>query len=171
MNSSNADMERRRRFDRLVSVWHQDMYRYAAWLSRDPAIAEDVVQEALLRAWKSLDALREEEAAKQWVLTIVRRENARYFERKRLETVDVDNLTASQAAMLAESADTDLDDIREAIYELEDDYREPLVLQVLLGHTTKEIAELMGIKPGAVLTRLHRARNKLKERFADGAPA
>jgi RNA polymerase sigma-70 factor (ECF subfamily) len=147
------------------------MYRYAAWLSRDPAIAEDVVQEALLRAWKSLDALREEEAAKQWILTIVRRENARYFERKRLETVDIDNLTASQSAMLAESPDTDLDDVREAIYKLEDDYREPLVLQVLMGHSTKEIAELMGIKPGAVLTRLHRARNKLKEEIGEGAAA
>jgi RNA polymerase sigma-70 factor (ECF subfamily) len=145
------------------------MYRYAAWLSRDPGIAEDVVQEAMLRAWKSLDALREDEAAKQWVLTIVRRENARYFERKRLETVDIDNLTATQAAMLATGPDSDLEDVREAIYRLEDDYREPLVLQVLMGHSTKEIAELMGIKPGAVLTRLHRARNKLKEEIGTGA--
>jgi RNA polymerase sigma-70 factor (ECF subfamily) len=169
MNSSDADLQRKQRFERLVSVWHQDMYRYAAWLSRDPAVAEDVVQEALIRAWKSLDALREEEAAKQWVLTIVRRENARYFERKRLETVDIDNLTASQSAMLAETADSDLDDVREAIYRLEDDYREPLVLQVLLGHSTKEIAELMDIRPGAVLTRLHRARNKLKEEIGEGA--
>ncbi len=118
---------------------------------------------ALLRAWKSLDALREEAAAKQWVLTIVRRENARYFERKRLETVDIDNLTPSQSAMLAESSDTDLDDVREAIHRLDDDYREPLVLQVLMGHSTKEIAEMMDIKLGAVLTRLHRARNKLKD--------
>lgn len=171
MDSSNADFERRQRFDRLVTVWHRDMYRYAAWLSRDPTIAEDVVQEALLRAWRSLDALREEEAAKQWVLTIVRRENARYFERKRLETVDIDNLTASQAGMLAETADTDLDDVREAIYRLEDDYREPLVLQVLMGHSTKEIAELMGIKPGAVLTRLHRARSKLKDEINEDAAA
>jgi RNA polymerase sigma-70 factor (ECF subfamily) len=147
------------------------MYRYAAWLSRDPAIAEDVVQEAMLRAWKSLDALREDEAAKQWVLTIVRRENARYFERKRLETVDIDNLTASQSAMVAESSETDLDDMQEAIYRLEDDYREPLVLQVLMGHSTQEIAELMDIKPGAVLTRLHRARNKLKKAIGEGAAA
>jgi RNA polymerase sigma-70 factor (ECF subfamily) len=145
------------------------MYRYAVWLSRDPAIAEDVVQEAMLRAWKSLHALREDEAAKQWVLTIVRRENARYFERKRLETVDIDNLTRSQSAMLAESSDTDLDDVREAIYRLADDYREPLVLQVLMGHSTKEIAEMMDIKPGAVLTRLHRARIKLKEEVGEGA--
>ncbi len=169
MNSSNADLQRRRRFDRLVSIWHRDMYRYAAWLSRDPAIAEDVVQEAMLRAWKSLDALREDEAAKQWVLTIVRRENARYFERKRLETVDIDNLTPSQSAMLAETSDTDLDDVREAIYKLDDDYREPLVLQVLMGHSTKEIAEMMDIKPGAVLTRLHRARIKLRDEIGEGA--
>jgi RNA polymerase sigma-70 factor (ECF subfamily) len=169
MNSSDADMGRKQRFDRLVGVWHRDMYRYAAWLCRDPAIAEDVVQEALLRAWKSLDGLRDDAAAKQWVLTIVRRENARYFERKRLETVDIDNLTASQAAMLAESSDPDLDDVRQAIYRLEDDYREPLVLQVLMGHSTKEIAELMDIRPGAVLTRLHRARNKLRDELGEGA--
>jgi len=163
MNSSTADLARRRRFDQLVTILHMDMYRYAAWLSRDPGIAEDVVQEALLRAWKSLDALREDGAAKQWLLTIVRRENARYFERKRLETVDIDNLTPAQSGMLAETDDSDLRDMREAIYKLDDDYREPLVLQVLMGHSTKEIAELMGINPGAVLTRLHRARIKLKD--------
>jgi len=140
-----------------------DMYRYAAWLSRDKSIAEDVVQEALLRAWKSLDALRDDAAAKPWLLTIVRRENARYFERRRLETVDIDNLTASQAALLAEEPNEELNDLREAIYELEDDYREPLVLQVLMGYSTNEIAELMGLKQGAVLTRLHRARLKLKD--------
>lgn len=147
-------------------MFHMDMYRYAAWLSRDKSIAEDVVQEALLRAWKSLDALREDAAAKQWLLTIVRRENARYFERRRLETVDIDNLTATQSALLAEAPNEELNDLREAIYGLEDEYREPLVLQVLMGYTTNEIAELMGLKQGAVLTRLHRARLKLKDEVA-----
>ena len=104
---------------------------------------------------------------KQWLLTIVRRENARYFERRRLETVDIDNLTASQSALLAEAPTEELNDLREAIYRLEDDYREPLVLQVLMGYSTNEIAELMGLKQGAVLTRLHRARLKLKEEAAD----
>ena len=163
MNSNSAAVARRRRFDELVGVFHQDMYRYAAWLCRDRTIAEDVVQEALLRAWKSLDSLREDAAAKHWLLTIVRRENARYFERKRLETVDVDNLTPSQQALLAEQPDDQLDDMRDAIYRLDDDYREPLVLQVLMGYSTNEIAELMGLKQGAVLTRLHRARHKLMD--------
>jgi RNA polymerase sigma-70 factor (ECF subfamily) len=163
MNSNGADAKRRQRFDQVVSVFYQDMYRYAAWLCRDAGIAEEVVQEALLRAWKSLDALRDDAASKPWLLTIVRRENARYFERKRLETVDIDNLTPAQSALLAESDDSTVDDLRQAIFRLEDDYREPLVLQVLMGHSTKEIAELMGLQQGAVLTRLHRARLKLKE--------
>jgi RNA polymerase sigma-70 factor (ECF subfamily) len=139
------------------------MYRYAAWLSRDRTVAEDVVQESLLRAWKSLDSLRDKSAAKHWLLTIVRRENARYFERRRLETVDVDDLTPSQEALLAEEPDHEFDDIRAAIYRLDDDYREPLVLQSLMGYSTKEIGEMMGLKQGAVLTRLHRARSKLRE--------
>ncbi len=167
MNGSNAVSSRRRRFDQIVAVFHQDMYRYAAWLCRDKAIAEDVVQEALLRAWKSLDALRDEAAAKQWLLTIVRREIARHYERRRLETVDIDNLTASQSAMLAEAPNEELSDLRESIYELDSDYREPLVLQVIMGYSTNEIAELLGLKQGAVLTRLHRARLQLKENVAD----
>jgi len=163
MNSSDAGIARRRRFDELVGVFHQDMYRYAAWLSRDRTVAEDVVQESLLRAWKSLESLRDDAAAKHWLLTIVRRENARYFERRRLETVDVDDLTPSQEALLADQPDHEMDDVRDAIYRLDDDYREPLVLQVLMGYSTNEIGELMGLRQGAVLTRLHRARLKLKD--------
>lgn len=163
MSGDSAERARRRRFDDTVSVYHQDMYRYAVWLCRDRAIAEDVVQEALLRAWKSLDNLRDAAAAKQWLLTIVRRENARHFERRRLETVDVDDLTPGQEALLASAADEGLGDLQKAIHGLADDYREPLVLQVLMGYSTKEIAAHMGLKQGAVLTRLHRARLKLKE--------
>ena len=57
--------------------------------------------------------------------------------------------------------------MREAIFELDDDYREPLVLQVLMGYSTNEIAAMMGLKQGAVLTRLHRARHKLIGSMAD----
>jgi RNA polymerase sigma-70 factor, ECF subfamily len=164
MNSS-ADVERRQRFERVVSALHAVLYRYAAWLCRDPHVAEVIVQESLLRAWRSLDSLREDDAAKQWLLTIVRRENARYFERKNPIMVDIDDLSPTQSAMIAatgEPNNDDIADVREAIYGLEDEYREPLVLQVLMGYSTKEIAELMGIRQGAVLTRLHRARLKLK---------
>ncbi len=168
MDNSEAGARRRRRFDHIVSGHYHDMYRFAAWLSRDRSIAEDVVQEALLRAWKSLDGLRDDAAAKHWLLTIVRRENARYFERRRLETVDIDGLTPSQEAGLSEEPDEKIDELRAAIYRLDDDYREPLVLQVLMGYSTNEIAELMGLTQGAVLTRLHRARLKLRDKVTSG---
>jgi len=171
MNTSGADSARRRRFDRLIAGLYADMYRYAAWLSRDPGVAEEVVQEALLRAWKALDALKDDGSAKAWLLTIVRRENARYFERRQPETVDIDDLTPAQSAMLATPDDADSGDVRAAIFKLEDDYREPLVLQVLMGHSTQEIADFLGVRQGAVLTRLHRARQKLKSYLeADTAP-
>ena len=169
MKSNDAERKQHRRFEDIVSIYYQDMYRFAAWLCRDKAIAEDVVQEALLRAWKSLDALRDDAAAKSWLLTIVRRENARYFERHRLESVDIENLTPSQEALLADGQDDEMDQLRQAIFQLDDDYREPLVLQVLMGYSTKEIADMMELKQGAVLTRLHRARLKLKKSILDDA--
>ena len=139
------------------------MLRFAFWLGRDRQLAEDVVQEALLRAWKSLDTLAEEGKAKSWLLTIVRRELARTFERKRHETTDLDALVAAEAGALAAEEDSALAEMRECLFRLKDEYREPLVLQVLMGYTTKEIADLMGLQQGAVLTRLFRARAHLRQ--------
>jgi len=70
---------------RLFESMRPDLLRFAHWLARDRAIAEDIVQEALLRAWRSRDALKDLGAARPWLLTIVRREHARLYERKRLE--------------------------------------------------------------------------------------
>ena len=70
-------------------------------------------------------------------------------------------------ALLAEVPNEELNDLREAIFELDDDYREPLVLQVLMGYSTNEIAAMMELNQGAVLTRLHRARSKLKSLTAN----
>lgn len=151
-----------------MAPWRDDLYRYTFWLCRDPDLAEDVVQEAMLRAFRSLDSLNEESSVKAWLLTITRREHARVYERKRLETQDIDELSAAEAALIATGDDTDVDDMREAIFELEEGYREPLALQVIFGLTTEEIAVMMDIKQGAVLTRLHRARKKLIEQVRPG---
>jgi RNA polymerase sigma-70 factor (ECF subfamily) len=159
----SASELRRARFDRLVAPWREDLYRYVFWLCRDPDLADDVVQETLLRAFRSLDKLMDESAIKPWLLTIARREHARVYERKRLDTRDIDDLSRAEAALIASSGDSDVDDLRAAIMRLDADYREPLVLQVLMGFSTLEIAALMELSQGAVLTRLHRARKKLIE--------
>jgi RNA polymerase sigma-70 factor (ECF subfamily) len=154
--------ERRARFQALCQTLRPDLLRFAFWLSRDRALAEDVVQETMLRAWKAQDSLLDENAAKPWFLTIVRREFARTFERKRFPTVDIDELIRSEQPSLAATEDNELAELRTAIFKLTEEYREPLVLQVLMGYTTAEIAREMNLSEPAVLTRLFRARNQLR---------
>jgi RNA polymerase sigma-70 factor (ECF subfamily) len=154
--------QRRARFQALCQSLRPDLLRFAFWLSRDRALAEDVVQETMLRAWKAQDSLLDEDAAKPWFLTIIRREYARTFERKRFVTLDVEELVAKEEATLAAADDQDLAELRAALFKLPDEYREPLVLQVLMGYSTAEIAAELGLSSAAVLTRLFRARKQLR---------
>jgi RNA polymerase sigma-70 factor (ECF subfamily) len=167
MNDSAGVNPERARFQALCLALRPDLLRFAFWLSRDRALAEDVVQETLLRAWKAQDSLLEEAAAKPWFLTIIRREYARTFERKRFVTVDVDELVAREEPMLAATDDHELSEMRAALFKLPDEYREPLVLQALMGYTTAEIAAELHLSPAAVLTRLFRARKRLRALCGD----
>lgn len=162
MNAQSGGNSRYAKFQALCASLRPDLLRFAFWLSRDRALAEDVVQESLLRAWKARDSLLDEKSAKPWLLTIVRREYARTFERKRLPTVDVDELVAREEPVLSQGSDTDIADIRRAMFTLPDEYREPLLLQVLMGYSTAEIAGELNLSQPAVLTRLFRARNRLR---------
>src|SRR6202790_761825 len=155
--------QKRARFQALCQSLRPDLLRFAFWLSRDRALAEDVVQETMLRAWKAQDSLLDESAAKPWFLTIIRREYARTFERKRFVTLDVEELVAKEEATLAAADDQDLVELRAALFKLPDEYREPLVLQVLMGYPTAEIAAELNLSGAAVLTRLFRARKQLRQ--------
>ena len=168
MNRGSLETDGRERFGTLCESLRPDLLRFAFWLSRNRQLAEDVVQEAMLRAWKSFETLEDEARAKSWLLTIVRRELARTYERKRLETTDLDSLVAGESGVLAADGHGDVVEMREALFGLDDDYREPVVLQVLMGYTTREIAEIMGLKQGAVLTRLYRARAQLRRSLGLG---
>lgn len=153
---------KRARFQALCQTMRPDLLRFAFWLSRDRALAEDVVQESMIRAWKAQDSLLDEAAAKPWFLTIIRREYARTFERKRFPTVDVDELVAAEDPLLAAAQDQDLTELRAALFKLPLEYREPLVLQVLMGYSTAEIARELDLSNAAALTRLFRARKQLR---------
>jgi RNA polymerase sigma-70 factor, ECF subfamily len=133
----------------LLEQLRPDLLRFACWLARDRSLAEDIVQEAMLRAWRSQADLKDPAAARAWLLTIVRREHARLYERKRLEITSLD-----------ESQQLEL---RLAILRLPEAHRVPLVMQVIGGFTTGEIAREMNLTLPAVLTRLFRARNRLRE--------
>lgn len=157
------DAQQRARFDRLCTGFRPDLLRFCIWLARDRALADDVVQETMLRAWNHIDSLQDEKSARAWLLTIARRELARVFQRKRLPTENIDDLSPSDEGALGVSDSSDADDVRDAIWQLPTEYREPLIMQVLLGYSTQEIADQMESTQGAVLTRLFRAREKLRE--------
>ena len=74
--------QKEKKFEIIVNEYSTQLYRYAYWLSNDSGIAEDLVQETFLRAWKSFDSLKNVHAVKSWLYTIVRRENARRFDKK-----------------------------------------------------------------------------------------
>ncbi len=150
------------RFNNLVNAYHSWLYRYAYWLCNEKGTAEDLVQETYLRAWRFLDSLKDESAAKSWLTTILRRENARRFERKQFDYSDVEMDTIA-----ADREDFDVRPevlaLRNAMRRLPVKYREPLILQVLEGYNLEEIAAIFDLPRNTVATRLHRARQKLRK--------
>lgn len=152
----------------MVSAVADDLFRYAFWLCRDRDLAEDLVQETLLRAWRSLDKLRDSDAVKAWLITTLRREHARLYERKRLDYADVDvGTVADETGLPGPFAAVEQDELRRRIFALPVDYREPLALQVILGCKVAEIAVAMDLTESAVMTRLFRARKQLMDGVAD----
>lgn len=160
---SNTVAIKQQRYEVLVYALHGDLFRYAFWLCHDRHVAEDLVQETFLRAWKSLDSLKDDKAAKAWLITILRRENARRFERKRFDLVDVDTALVPDEHSLGLEQGMENEWLRRHMAELAEEYREPLLLQVLGGFSGEEIAEILDLNKNTVMTRLFRARNKLKE--------
>lgn len=144
-------------FEETIRAHAPDLYRYAYWLTRDAAQAEDVVQEALLRSWRAFPRLRERAAAKAWLFAIVRNEFLRAVSGaapalESLEGVDVADERPELFGL----------EMRDALQALPASYAEPLALQVLGGFSCAEIARMIGTTEGATMTRLTRARQALK---------
>lgn len=155
------------RYEALVKALHSDLYRYAFWLCKEKQVAEDLVQETFLRAWRALDSLKDEKAAKSWLITILRRENARRFERKRFEMSEYEESTITDTASASNEQEIENHWLREKIASLPEEYREPLVLQVVGGFSGEEIAAMLSLNKNTVMTRLFRARNQLKDALDD----
>src|SRR5690606_4412597 len=117
----------------------------AFWLCKNQALAEDLVQETFLRAWRSLDSLQNDKAAKAWLFTILRRENARLYERYRPDLVDIDDMSISDEEEQSPEQEMDRGLLHQAIMKLEAEYRDPLLLQVIGGFSGKEIADILDL--------------------------
>jgi RNA polymerase sigma-70 factor (ECF subfamily) len=157
-----SDTERTNRFNELAEAYSTDLYRYAMWICHNDALAKDLVQETFLRAWRALDSLKDVGAAKSWLITILRREYARTFERKVPKFTDVDKVVVVDDDELGPDERTERDLLRKGIMKLDPKYRDPLLLQVVFGHSCEEISKQLGTSKSAVMTQLFRAREKLK---------
>ncbi len=152
---------------------HMDAaHNLAKWLLRNEEDAQDVVQEAYLRAFKSFSGFHGSNG-RAWLLTIVRNTSYTLLKKNRAvdltTTFDEEIHTAghepvSPATILEHSENAEL--IKEAMDELPVEFREILTLRHQEGLSYKEIADIMQIPPGTVMSRLARARGKLKEYLA-----
>jgi len=156
-----------------VMLPHLDAaHNLAKWLLRNEQDAQDVVQEAFLRAFKSFSGFHGSNG-RAWLLTIVRNSSYTLLKNNRLDDLTTpldeeihasDDKSVSAATILERSEHAEL--IREAMDELPAEFREILTLRHEEDLSYKEIADIAQIPPGTVMSRLARARGKLKERLA-----
>ena len=153
-------------FEEAVLPHLDAAFNYARWLTRNDAEAEDVVQDACVRAMRFFSSLRDDDA-RPWLLTIVR--NTWYSRLSRrtastatlpLETVrdPVDETLDPEERLVQQRS---IDRVREAMEQLPPDFREVLVLRELEGLSYRDIAAAVGVPIGTVMSRLARARDRL----------
>ena len=157
-----------RRFEAHILPHLAGLYRAARRLGATPSDAEDLVQETCLRAFQSLDQLRHHEAAKAWVFAVLRSVYLRHA--TRISPIPVEPLAISEAWPLppgapsdpAEEAGATLVDVREAVSRLPLAYREALVLAHVVGFSYREMAQILDVPLGTVMSRLFRARRLVR---------
>ncbi|AMV21539.1 RNA polymerase sigma factor [Planctomyces sp. SH-PL14] len=142
----------------LVASHYAAVYRYACRLTGNAADAEDVTQQTFLRAQRALSQLRDAERADRWLLRIARNEFLR-VPRRPLARMEVDLPAPSVGAK------EDAEEVAEALRELAEEFRVPLLLFYFEELSYREIAEELGIPLGTVMSRLSRGRDYLRERL------
>ena len=168
--------EKLARFERLVLPHLDAAHNLARWLTGDGHDAEDVVQEAFLRAYRSFDSFRGEDG-RAWLLAVVRNTGYTWLKRNRGhepaasfdEEIHVTDSEAWNPERLAlQSAARE--ELRAALDKLPVEFREVIVLRELEGLSYKEIAAVADIPLGTVMSRLTRARTRLQQALSPQRP-
>jgi RNA polymerase sigma-70 factor (ECF subfamily) len=157
------------RFEQCIMPHMDAAYNLARWLAGSDPDAQDVVQEACLRAFKFFGGFRGGNG-RSWLLRIVRNSFYDWLRQQRRvklgtpfdeQVLDTAAVSPAPDAALLEKADKEL--LHQAIAALPVEYREALVMRELEGLSYKEIAEVAGLPIGTVMSRLARAREQLRQ--------
>jgi RNA polymerase sigma-70 factor, ECF subfamily len=161
--------DRLERFERAILPHLDAAYNLARWLTRNEDDAKDMVQEAYLRAFKFFDGFHGVDG-RAWLLTTVRNTCYTWLEQNRrsqvttsfdeeIHTVDEDAMNPSELALKSDEVKM----LKESLEELPDEFREVIVLRDLEELSYKQIAEVINAPLGTVMSRLARARGRLKQ--------
>lgn len=154
-------------FARLYECVEDDLYKYALYTLGSPHDAEDVVSETFVEAWRGLRNLREPTAFKAWIFKILsvrlKRRIAGYIRQK--NELDIEDFSASPLLSTGDPSpgSAERTDLVKALNTLKPEERMILVLSVLHGYTTKQIAQMLGRPHGTVSSKLHRTLLKLRK--------
>lgn len=163
-------------FSELARVSIGRLYAIATLILRDPVRAEDATQEALVAAWRDLSALRDPDRFEAWLHRLLVRTCYREAARGRRRWTVESEVRGSAPADATTEADpaTDLanrDQLERGFRRLDADQRTVIVLHYYLGFTLDEAADTLGVPPGTVRSRLHRATRALRAALeADARP-
>ena len=175
--SSNATREGDVRFEAEALPFIDDVYRFALSLTRDPADADDVVQETFLRAYRSWHTFQPGSDARRWLFTITRNVFLRSRERERrhveVEDGDLEALNGFAAAseQVRDGSDQILSRIdlgpalRRALDDLDEPFKSAVVLVDLEDQSYEAAAQILGIPIGTVRSRLFRGRRILQDKL------
>jgi RNA polymerase sigma-70 factor (ECF subfamily) len=156
----------------LVEEHYQSLYRYAYRLSGAAADAEDLTQEAFCKAQAQLDTLRDPDRAKPWLFSILR--NA-YLHRARADRAHKQVSLEAVGDLPGESPpdvpEVDPERLQQALTELPEGFRTPVILFYFEDMSYRDIAEQMDLPIGTVMSRLARAKTHLRDRLLPAAPA
>ena len=166
-----ALVDRARRGDReafavLVSGALDRSYTIARLILRDPTLAEDATQDALIRAWRDLPSLRDAERFDAWLYRLVVRSCADIGRRRRRWRTEVAILSSEPIASDTTAALADRDQLERGLRQLTDDQRAVLTLHFYLGMSPTETASALGIPVGTAKSRLHYALEALRAALA-----
>lgn len=169
-----SDIQRQRRFDRLVRPQFDGLYRFARGLAKDPVGAEDLLQESMVNALSRLDGLRDEGAFRVWVHRVVYRTFLDRMDREKRHLRRVE--AAGEAQMVAFPTPMERleqrrlgDRVAQAIAMLPEDQQRAVSLVDIEGLTFAEAAEVLGVKQGTVASRVARGRAALRADLWDMA--
>jgi len=154
-------------FQELVDAHYQPLFRFAISLTRDPDRASDLVQETFCTWAEKGDQLRDRSKAKTWLFTTLHREFLSIRRRSsRFSDEPVDEL-ADSLASTEDNTDRQMDGNRalELLGSLDETFRAPLALFYLQQHSYKEIAEILEIPIGTVMSRISRAKEMLRRQM------